>query len=74
MMNNLGSYSGARSGSCLLREVTLQELVVDWAKLEALPIDDLVGSVCANFIDDVRALPFGNELAPCLMGCDDWSS
>jgi len=59
---------------CLLREVTLQELAIDWAKLEALHVDDLVGSVCVNLIDNVRSLPFGSEFAPCLTGCDDWSS
>jgi len=74
MMNSLGSYSGANSRICLLRELTLQELIVDWAKLEALPIDDLAGSVCVNLIDDIRSLPFRSEFAPSLMGCDDWSS
>ena len=52
----------------------LQQLIVHRAKLEALPIDDLVGFVYVNLTDDVRSLPFGSELAPCLMGCDDWSS
>jgi len=52
----------------------LQELAVNPAKLEAIPIDNLAGSVCVNLIDDIRSLPFGSELAPCLMGCDDWSS
>jgi len=48
----------------------LQELAVDWSKLEALPIDDLVGSFCINLIDDIRSLPFGIEFAPYLMGYD----
>ena len=58
---------------CFLREVALQELAIDRAKLEALPIDDLVGSVCVNLKDDLRSLRFRSELSPCLMGCDDWS-
>jgi len=36
---------GSMFRHCLLREVTLQELAVDRAKLEALPIDDLVAFV-----------------------------
>ena len=52
MMNSLGSYSRANSSICLLREVTLQEIVVDQAKLKALPIDNFVGSVCVNLIGD----------------------
>ena len=59
---------------CLLMKVMLKELAVDQAKLEALHIDDLVGFICINLIDDVRSLRFGSELAPCLMGYDDWSS
>jgi len=55
-------------------KVMLKELAVDQAKLEALHIDDLVGFICINLIDDVRSLRFGSELAPCLMGYDDWSS
>jgi len=74
MINSLGSYSGVNSSICLLRKVTLQELAVDRAKLDALCMNDLVGSVCANLIDDIRSLLFESELAPCLMGCDDWSS
>jgi len=70
-MNNLCSYLGAYSSIFHLREVTFQELVVDWAKLEALSVDNLVGSVCINLIDDIRSLPFGSDFTPCLMGCDD---
>jgi len=50
----------------LLREVMLQEHVIDWAKLEALPVDDLVGSVCVNLTDDVRSLLFGSGFTPIL--------
>ena len=64
------TFWGANSSICLLREVTLQELAVDRAKLEAIPIDDLVGFVCINLIDDIRSLPFGSEFATCLMGYD----
>jgi len=74
LMNGLGSYSGAYSIICLLREVTLEELTVDWAKLEALSINDLVCIVGINLIDNIRSLLFESEFAPCLMGCDDWSS
>jgi len=49
----------------------LQELVIDWAKLEALSIDDLVCIVGVDLIDDIWFLLFGSELAPDLMGCDD---
>ena len=49
----------------------LQELAVNPAKLEAIPIDNLAGSVCVNLIDDIRSLLFGGEFTPCLMGCDD---
>ena len=66
MMNILGSYSGVNSSICLLREVTIPELVVDRAKLDALSIDDLMGSICVNLIDDIRSFPFGGELAPVL--------
>jgi len=59
---------------CLLREVMLQELAIDRAKLEALPIDDLVGSISVNLINDIRSLPFGSEFPSYLMSCDDWSS
>jgi len=52
----------------------LQEVAVDRSKPEALPIVDLVGSICINLIDDIRFLPFGNEFATCLMGCDECSS
>jgi len=52
----------------------LQELVVDWAKLETIPINDLVGSIFINLIDDIRSLPFGSEFASCLIGSDDLSS
>ena len=52
----------------------LQELAVNPAKLEAIPIDNLAGSVCVNLIDDIRSLPFGSELPLCLIGCDDGSS
>ena len=50
----------------LLREGMLQEHVIDWAKLEALPVDDLVGSVCVNLTDDVRSLLFGSGFTPIL--------
>jgi len=73
MMNSLGSYLGANSSIYLLREVMHQELVVEQAKLEALPIDNLIGFICVNLTDDIRPLPFGSEFVPCLMGCDDWS-
>jgi len=49
----------------------LQELAIDWAKLSTLPIDDLIGYVCVNLIDDIRSLPFGSEFSPYLMDCDD---
>jgi len=65
---------GSMFKHCLLKEVTLQELVIDQAKLEALPVDNFVGSVCVNLTNDVKSLPFRIELAPCLIGCDDWSS
>ena len=65
---------GSTLSICLLREVMLQELAVDWAKLEALSVDDPLRSVCINLIDDIRSLQFGSEFAPCLMGCDDQSS
>jgi len=58
----------------LPREVMLRELVVDRAKLEALPVDDPVGSVCVNVIDDVSSLPLGSKFASCLMSCNNWSS
>jgi len=74
MMNSVCSYLGAYSSICLIREVTLQELTVDWAKLEALSINDLVHSICINLIDDIRSLPFRSKSGPCFMGCDDWSS
>ena len=59
---------------CLLRERMLKKLAVNWAKLETLPIDDLVGSIYVNLINDIRPRPFESEFAPCLMSCDDWSS
>jgi len=65
MMNSLGLYRGANSSVYLLREVTLQELAVNRAKLEALPIDDLVGSICVTLIDDIRFLPFGSIVSSC---------
>ena len=74
MMNSVCSYLGAYSSICLLREITLQELAIDWVKLEALSIGDLVCSVCINLIDDIRSLPFGGEFVPYFMGYDDWSS
>jgi len=74
MMNSLDSYSKAYLSICLLGEVMLQELAVDWAKLEALSIDNLVGSICVNHIYDIRFLPFGSEFTLYLMGCEIWSS
>ena len=44
-MNSLGSYSGAGSSICLPREVTLQKLALDWAKLQAFSIDYLVCTI-----------------------------
>ena len=60
-MNHLGLYSGAYSSICLVREVTLQELAVDWAKLEAPSIDYHVHNIGINLIDNIRSLPFGSE-------------
>jgi len=54
MMNSLGLYSKANLSICLLREVTLQELTVHWPKVEALSIDDLVGTIYVNLIDDIN--------------------
>jgi len=49
-------------------EVTLQELAVDWTKMEALSIDNLVCTISINLIDNIRSLPFGSEFSPYLMG------
>ena len=51
---------------CLLREITPPEFAVDRAKLAALPIDDLVGSICVNLIDDVRSSHLEVDLPPIL--------
>ena len=42
----------------------LQELTINWAKLEALFIDNVVRSICINLIDNIRSLPFRSEFAP----------
>ena len=65
---------GANSSIYLLRELTLQELLIDWAKLEAVSIGDLVYRIGINLIDTVRSLPFRSEFFPYLVGGDDWSS
>jgi len=49
----------------------LQKLLVDWTKLDALSIDDVVCTIGINLIDDIRSLLVRSEFTPCFLVCDD---